>query len=287
VLKPTKTALPRFGDVLAPSDALPNARRVPLDLIDPNPAQPRQAFDEPALQELADSIAAQGVIQPIVVRPVGNRYQIIAGERRTRAARMAGLTDIPALVRDVTDPEAALLTALENLQREDLTIADEGRSYQVLMTLWGLDSQRALAARLGISHNRVSRALRLLPYPALCAQVTDGTLTLRQALTATGTAAEPPPERTDRAELVYHRDTAPDAPEAIPAGRRDPTGGGSALAVTWRPVTNASRALARLLDQLHADQVAGLPQRERAKLAEELAVVEETAAALRHALEAD
>src|SRR6476659_3834017 len=95
---------------------LEGAASLDLDLIDPNPAQSRQSFDETALAELAASIRQHGVFQPIVVRPVGGRYQVVAGERRTRAARTAGLREIPAIIRDLTDEQAAYATAIENLQ---------------------------------------------------------------------------------------------------------------------------------------------------------------------------
>jgi ParB/RepB/Spo0J family partition protein len=195
--KPVKAPLPRFGGLLVPSGpaALAGAVTLPLAAVDPNPAQPRQVFDATALDELAASIRQHGVIEPILVRPVGARYQIVAGERRVRAARLAGLETIPALVRELSDADAAVLTALENLQREDLDLEDEARQYQQLIVLTGL-SQRALAARLGVGYKVVQRRLRLLVYPDLLISIRDGIMTQREALdTAAYRASLPRPAR--------------------------------------------------------------------------------------------
>ncbi len=164
-----------------PGSELVGARLLPLDLIDPNPAQSRQVFDEAALVELATSIAEHGVLQPIVVRPAADRYQIVAGERRSRAARHAGLVEIPAIIRELTDEQAAYATAIENLQREDLDLEDEARQYQAILTLTGL-SQRQLAAQLGVSHNYIADRILLLERADLLAAYRIGTLTLRQAI---------------------------------------------------------------------------------------------------------
>src|SRR5215212_6650785 len=119
-----KMPLPRrpFFQQAEAGEELEGARLLPLDLVDANPQQARQVFDETALAELAASIAEHGVLEPILVRPLGERYQVVAGERRTRAARIAGLADIPALIRELTDEEAAYVTAIENLQREDMDL---------------------------------------------------------------------------------------------------------------------------------------------------------------------
>lgn len=145
----------------APADAVMNLR---LSQIDPNRDQPRRAFDENALGELAQSIASVGVIQPIIVARNGARYQIIAGERRWRAARMAGLDEIPAIVRDwdqVRRLEAALI---ENLQRDDLNPVDEAMGVKRLMEQCGYTQENA-AERLGRSRPAVANLLRLLNLP--------------------------------------------------------------------------------------------------------------------------
>ena len=190
--------------IARPSDVLPGARLLPLDLVDANPAQSRQVFAEEALAELAASIAEHGVLEPILVRPAGDRYQAVAGERRVRAARAAGLSAIPAIVRSMTDEEAAWATATENLQRADLDLEDEARWFAYLQNLTGL-SQRELAARLGKTHNYVSRRLRLLERPDLLAAVRRGQLTQEAALDQIAAERQP--------AGVYQPDTAP-APSA-------------------------------------------------------------------------
>jgi ParB family chromosome partitioning protein len=135
---------------------------LPLDQIVPNPRQPRRDFDETTLAELAESIRVNGIIQPIVVRPVGpHRYELIAGERRFRASRLAGLTTIPALLKSVDDLTQAQLALVENIQREDLNPVDRALGYQTLLTELGL-TQAELAARLGEERTGITNHLRLL-----------------------------------------------------------------------------------------------------------------------------
>ncbi len=183
-----RNPLAAFMTPAAPGQALAGARLLPLDRIDPNPAQSRQVFDEVALEELAASIQAHhrpdqhGVLQAIVVRPVGDRYQIVIGERRTRAARMVGLADIPAHIRELNDEEAAFATATENLQRADLDLEDEARWFAYLQKLTGL-SNRALAERLGKNRMYINRRLRLLrEHPDWFALIRSGQMTQREAL---------------------------------------------------------------------------------------------------------
>lgn len=134
---------------------------VPVNDIDPNPFQPRRVFDQQSLEELAASIREVGVVQPVILRRTGLRYQIVAGERRWRAARQAGLKAIPAVVRDLSDPEAMEFALIENIQRQDLNPIEEARAYQSLMTSRGL-TQEAVALRVGKSRPLVANALRLL-----------------------------------------------------------------------------------------------------------------------------
>lgn len=134
--------------------------------IEPNRDQPRKAFADDALSELADSIAKYGVLQPLLVRPFGdNGYQLIAGERRWRAARLAGLTEVPVVIREMTDEEAAALALIENLQREDLNPVEEAFGFRKLMEDFGLTQEEA-AERVGKSRPAVANALRLLKLPA-------------------------------------------------------------------------------------------------------------------------
>ncbi|MBQ6413467.1 MAG: ParB/RepB/Spo0J family partition protein [Ruminococcus sp.] len=136
-----------------------------ISQIEPNRNQPRRTFDEDALQELALSISEHGVLQPILVRPmIYGGYQIVAGERRYRASRMAGLTEIPAIVRELSDSETMQIALIENLQRSDLTTLEEAMGYQTLMDEYDF-SQEDVARIVGKSRSAVANTLRLLSLP--------------------------------------------------------------------------------------------------------------------------
>ncbi|MBO5231569.1 MAG: ParB/RepB/Spo0J family partition protein [Clostridia bacterium] len=136
-----------------------------LSEIEPNKDQPRTHFDEEALQELADSIATHGLLQPIVVRPViGGTYQIVAGERRWRACRIAGLTTVPVIIKSLDDKQTMELALIENLQRKDLNPVEESRGYARLLKEFEL-TQEEVAERVGKSRSAVTNALRLLNLP--------------------------------------------------------------------------------------------------------------------------
>jgi ParB family chromosome partitioning protein len=154
---------------------------VPLDRVDPNPKQPRGSFDDEALQELAASVAAVGVLQPIVIRPQDDRFQIIMGERRVRAAKLAGLATIPAVVR-LTEENALLRDALiENIHREDLNPLEEAAAYEQLLADFGVTHEE-LAARLGRSRSGITNALRLLKAaPSVQRRIAAGTLSAGHA----------------------------------------------------------------------------------------------------------
>ena len=137
-------------------------RRLPVDLIRRGRHQPRRIVEESTLEELADSVRARGIVQPIVVRPSGTgSFEIVAGERRWRAAQMAGLDEVPAVVRDLSDREAAAVALIENIQREDLNPIEEAQGYRSLAEEFGLTHQE-LADAVGRSRSAVSNALRLL-----------------------------------------------------------------------------------------------------------------------------
>lgn len=143
---------------------------LPIYKVEPNPDQPRQDFDPEELQALADSIAVHGVIQPLTVRPLDSGYyQIIAGERRWRAARLAQLSEVPVVILEADDKKAMELALIENLQRQDLNPVEEALGYQSLMQEYGL-TQEETAARVGKSRPAVANSLRLL---GLCPQVLD------------------------------------------------------------------------------------------------------------------
>lgn len=137
-----------------------------LDDVRPNPRQPRLEFDQQALEDLANSIREQGVLQPIMVRPagVGQGYELVAGERRLRASKLAGREDIPAIIRDVTDEQSLALALIENLQRENLNALEEAKGLDQLLKNYGL-SQEALAQKVGKSRSAVANSLRLLQLP--------------------------------------------------------------------------------------------------------------------------
>ena len=138
---------------------------LPIYKVEPNPDQPRHDFDEEELQLLADSITVHGVIQPLTVRETGNGYyQIIAGERRWRASRLAGLSEIPAVIIEADDRKAMELALIENLQRQDLNPVEESLGYQALISEYGLTQEEA-ATRVGKSRPTVANALRLLHLP--------------------------------------------------------------------------------------------------------------------------
>lgn len=139
-------------------------QELPIDLISPNPNQPRTAMGEDGVNELADSIRKVGVLQPIIVRPHAEGYQIIAGERRWRASRVAGLTKVPVRVMASTEIEALALALIENLQREDLNPVEEARGYRKLLTEYDM-TQSELADRVSKSRSAVTNTLRLLDLP--------------------------------------------------------------------------------------------------------------------------
>jgi ParB family transcriptional regulator, chromosome partitioning protein len=144
-----------------PGRSLSGPQEIDIDLIDPSPYQPRTRFREEALDELARSIRASGIIQPLVVRPIGNRFQLIAGERRWRASQRAGLTKVSAIVRQVPDELALEMTLVENIQREDLNAIEQARAFDRLMHEFHL-TQESVAERTGKDRTTVANAIRLL-----------------------------------------------------------------------------------------------------------------------------
>ena len=144
--------------------ATADTNEIPIDLIDPSTLQPRFVFDDAKLDELARSITANGVVQPLLVRRKGARYELIAGERRWRAAQRAGLSRIPAVIRNVTDDKVLELALIENIQREDLNPIEEARAYKKLIETLGL-TQEIVAERVGRDRSYVTNYLRLLKLP--------------------------------------------------------------------------------------------------------------------------
>ena len=167
--------LGRGLDALIPRATEAPGAQVPIDAVRPNPHQPRNAFDEGELAELASSIATHGVLQPIVVRGTADGgYELVAGERRLRAARMAGMTQIPAVIRDSTTNELLELALVENVQRADLNPIEEASAYRELIDVFGL-THEIVAQRVGKSRVAISNALRLLDLaPETRAAIIDG-----------------------------------------------------------------------------------------------------------------
>ena len=173
-----------LGALLGPESepSTNGALEIPIEHVLPNPRQPRKRFDGPALTELTDSIRSSGVIQPIVVRRTGDAYELIAGERRWRAAKQAGLATIPAVVRDVTNAESLELALVENLLREDLNPIEAAEGYRQLLADFGW-TQEQLGQRIGKDRSSIANALRLLRLPEpIQEDLRSGRLTMGHAL---------------------------------------------------------------------------------------------------------
>jgi ParB family transcriptional regulator, chromosome partitioning protein len=214
---------PESGSALGPAGTpSPGLRHIPLDLLDPNPFQPRMEFSQQTLEELAASIRVRGILQPILARahPTRpDRFYIVAGERRWRAAGLAGLHEVPAIVRDMSDAEAGFAALIENLQREDLNPIEEAEGYARLLDEQEI-TQETLAEAVGKSRTHLTNILRLLNLPpALQTEVRKGTITFGHAKALLG---HPDPEAL--AALVFSRGLTVRQTEALasraPAARK-------------------------------------------------------------------
>lgn len=163
---------PAAPATVAPAPEAPAAgpRRIPVARLQKSPWQPRHQFDQEALAELVQSVREHGVLQPLLVRQAGDGFELIAGERRLRAAQEAGLADVPAIVMDVSDREALELALIENLQRSDLNLIEEAEGYRALAEKFSL-TQEDIAARVGKARPTVANALRLLDLPVKVKQL--------------------------------------------------------------------------------------------------------------------
>ena len=163
-------------------------RTLPVGAISPHPDQPRRRFEDAALDELAESIRARGLIQPIVVRPHGRGYQIVAGERRWRAAQRARLHEVPVVIRDFDDAETFEIALVENIQRQDLNAIEEAHAYSRLVGEYG-HTQEVLAGLVNKSRSHVANLLRLLDLPeAVQQRIVEGSLTMGHARALIGSA---------------------------------------------------------------------------------------------------
>ena len=247
-----------MDEVFGRSDDAPALRDVPLQTIRPNPHQPRRFFDEEGLQELSASISQLGVLQPILVRPADGGYELIAGERRWRAAGIAGLEVIPAIVRTTDDMSSMEQALVENLHRADLTPLEEAAAYHQLIDDFGFTHEQ-VAERVGKSRSAISNALRLMGLSSEIQQlVNDGQLSARHARTLLSVddretqlelaAAVVERELTVRElEALIAPNTTPDPPVRVP----EPTDGAGLVDGTRlreAGVIEVEDALARLLE---------------------------------------
>lgn len=207
------------------SDAsMGSARPVPVAQIEPNPNQPRRYFDEESLEELKASILTHGVVEPIIVRPVHGRYELVVGERRWRAAKMAGLAQIPAVVRALSDLESLELALIENIQREDLNPIEEAETYRRLMDEFGM-TQEEVAERVGKRRSTVANSLRLLEIdPELREEVAKGRLSAGHAKALLSVASKA--ERLRMARMVMEEGLSVRATEALAAKAAKGAAGG-------------------------------------------------------------
>jgi ParB family chromosome partitioning protein len=191
----------------------PTVQELPLTALDNNPFQPRKHFNQAALEELASTIREHGILTPVVARRVPAGFQIIAGERRIRAARLAGLTHVPTIVKEASDSQALQLALVENLQREDLNPLEAAEAYQRLVEEHGL-TQEELASRLGRDRSSVANSLRLLRLPKrIRDDVAAGTLSEGHARALLG--LEKPADQLKARDTVVRRGLTVRATEAL------------------------------------------------------------------------
>jgi ParB family chromosome partitioning protein len=195
---------------------------LPVDSISPNPQQPRKDFDDKALQDLSASLKQSGVLQPVVVRRLGNGYQLVVGERRWRAARLAGLTRIPAVIREASDAQSLELALVENLLREDLNPMEEAEAYQRLLAEFAW-TQEELAQRVARDRSSIANCLRLLKLPdVIQADLRGGRLTMghARALLSLDSPAE---QLRLREEILTHSWSVRATEQGVQAKRTQPT----------------------------------------------------------------
>lgn len=209
-----------LGDAAIGTTEAEGVRSIPIERLEPSPYQPRQPIDAQSLEELIASIRARGILQPLLARPhptAAGRYQIIAGERRWRAAQAAGLHEVPALVRTLADAEAMAAALVENLQRQDLNPIEEAEGYRRLMTEFAM-TQEMLGEAVGKSRSHVANTLRLLQLPSrVQAEVRGGALSAGHARAL---LTHPDPEKA--ALAVISRGLNVRQTEALTARRADP-----------------------------------------------------------------
>ena len=204
-------------------DAIPGpVVELPIDSISANPKQPRKDFDDKALHDLSESLKQSGLLQPVVVRRFGEAYQLVVGERRWRAAKMAGITRIPAVIRDATDAETLELALVENLLREDLNPMEEAEAYQRLLAEFGW-TQEELAQRVARDRSSVANCLRLLKLPdTIQADLRSGRLAMGHAR-ALLSLDSPADQLKLREEILAHSWSVRATEQGVQAKRAQPT----------------------------------------------------------------
>jgi len=203
------------------SSAEPSTLELPIDAITPNPKQPRKDFDDKALRDLAESLKQSGLLQPVVVRRVGEAYQLVVGERRWRAAKMAGIERIPAVVREASDAQSLELALVENLLREDLNPMEEAEAYQRLLAEFAW-TQEDLAQRVARDRSSIANCLRLLKLPdVIQADLRSGRLTMghARALLSLDSPAE---QLRLREEILTHSWSVRATEQGVQAKRTQP-----------------------------------------------------------------
>ncbi len=269
-----------LGDIAMPPDAAQGiaVRTTPIDRIDPNPFQPRSDFDAGELESLAESIRVQGILQPILVRSHSSdpeRYQIVAGERRFRAAMLAGLNEIPTILREMDDSDAAVVALVENLQRQDLNAIEEAEGYQRLLVDFGL-THESLGYAVSKSRSHIGNTVRLLRLPepvirdvrsgflssgharalinapnpeALAEQVIKRAMSVRQtevlvskAIAARGAPRQPTAQKLDVADLERRVTEAVGCRVTITTARK----GGGEISIQFRDLMQLDELIGRL-----------------------------------------
>lgn len=237
-------------EIHAPPSAVAEAptagvSEIPLGAIVPNPHQPRRQMNEASISELALSLKSSGVIQPIIVRKIGAEYQLIAGERRWRAAKMAGLATVPVIVREVDSFQQAQLALIENIQREDLNPIDRAFAYRSLMSQLGL-TQSELAGRMGEDRSSIANFLRLLDLPtSVQGMVVDGRLSMGHAKILAG--VPDPVEQERLANIVANQSLSVRNLERQIQEQGTPPSAKAAPAASSAHVADLEKSLARQL----------------------------------------
>src|SRR5689334_12041185 len=204
------------------SSAEPSTLELPIDAITPNPKQPRKDFDDKALRDLSESVKQSGLLQPVVVRRIGEGYQLVVGERRWRAAKMAGIERIPAIVREASDAQSLELALVENLLRQDLNPMEEAEAYQRLLAEFAW-TQEDLARRVARDRSSIANCLRLLKLPdVIQADLRSGRLTMghARALLSLDSPAE---QLRLREEILTHSWSVRATEQGVQAKRAQPT----------------------------------------------------------------